>query len=157
MTFFLNFYFHFHINVWNFFQGLVTNATKPLFQTKVEMEAFFEKNRLLIAKKSEPNANGCRIWLGTLKRGPIRYGVVNAKFPDGKWRNLHVHRLRYLVYLQVLALAPGLDVSHLCHEPLCVALEHLSIEPHHLNLERQRCVNREHCIGHKGFRGCMLW
>lgn len=34
----------------------------------------------------------------------------------------------------------GEDVSHLCHNPTCFKAEHLFIEPHAVNMDRQRCV-----------------
>ena len=34
----------------------------------------------------------------------------------------------------------GKDISHLCHNKLCVRGEHLSAEPHAVNNARQKCV-----------------
>jgi len=100
--------------------------------------------------------SGCRLWQGARKSGSTHYGMIKAKFPDTQWRTLHVHRLRYLVHVEQLKLPHGLEVSHLCHEPLCVAPEHLTLESHSVNGQRQACAARSKCCGHDNVPNCIF-
>ena len=49
-----------------------------------------------------------------------------------------------------------MDINHLCHNTLCIHLCHLSMEPHTVNCDRVRCVNRGMCKGHAGCPDCLL-
>lgn len=120
------------------------------------MEAFFEKYMTKITEKSLPNSHGCAIWQGCVKKGPVGYGVIKAKFPDSKWHTMHVHKLLYLVHHKKLSVEPGLEVSHLCHVALCVRAEHLSLEPHTVNTDRLKCTNRGTCSGHIVYPDCLF-
>jgi hypothetical protein len=147
------FYFHFWSKYKPRGQGLkLVNLTLDL---TVKMEGFFKKYESKLNEKSVVVENGCRIWQGCQKKGPIGYGVIKAKFPDG-WHTVHAHRLRYLVSSKTLTLEQGYEVSHLCHKPLCIAFEHLSLEPHSVNTERLKCLNRGNCGGHDPFALCRL-
>jgi hypothetical protein len=77
---------------------------------KVKMEAFFKKYSEKINEKSVLNRQGCMIWQGCIKKGPVGYGVINAKFPDAQWHTMHVHRLLYLVHNKILYVEPDLEV-----------------------------------------------
>ena len=79
-------------------------------------------------------------------------GVIKIKFPNAEWHIMHAHKLSYLVHHNILCMEPGMEVSHLCHVPLCDNVEHLSLEPHATNTERLKCVNRGSCAGHGVFR-----
>lgn len=92
------------------------------------MEVFFEKYSTKINEKCLANSQGCLIWQGCTKKGPVGYGVIKAKFPDAEWHTMHVHKLLYLVQHKILFVEPGFDVSHMCHVPLCVNAEHLSLK-----------------------------
>lgn len=120
------------------------------------MEAFFKKYSEKINEKSVLNRQGCMVWQGCIKKGPVGYGVINAKFPDAQWHTMHVHRLLYMVHNKILYVEPHLEVSHLCHVPLCVSAYHLSLEPHSINTERLKCVNRAICCGHGVYRDCIF-
>ena len=120
------------------------------------MEVFFQKYIAKITEKSLLDSQGHRIWQGCVKKGPIGYGVIKAQFPNAEWHTLHVHKLAYLVHTRILAVGPGLEVSHLCHMPLCVNIEHLSLEPHNVNTERQKCKNRGECCGHGVYNDCLF-
>ena len=123
------------------------------------MDEFFCKYRQKLFEKCLPadRPTGCLIWQGCCKKsGPTPYGMVKAKFPDGIWRALHAHKLMFLIHKQIVSVDEGLEVSHLCHQPKCLNIEHLSLEPHDINNERQMCVNRGKCVGHMGFNDCRL-
>ena len=122
---------------------------------KLKMEGFFQKYIEIIDNKTTQNKHGCQIWQGCIKKGPVGYGVIKARFPDGKWHTMHVHRLRYLVHAKIMSVEPGLEVSHLCHEPQCVNVDHLSLEPHSINTDRQKCFNRGVCRNHGAYKSCL--
>lgn len=113
-----------------------------------------------IAEKLHLAPNGqCLLWGGTRKkcRG-IYYGVLNVKVGK-KWRTLYVHRLALMLEMGWSLDdmdGEGLDVSHLCHQPLCGNARHLSYELHYVNRDRSRCVERGECFGHGQFEDCIL-
>ena len=88
------------------------------------------------------NKCGCHIWHGAKKKGYVCYEGIQANFPDTGWHTLHAHKLRYLVHNRVLSVDGALEVSYLCHEPLCINAEHLSLKSHSCNTDRLRYVNR---------------
>lgn len=98
----------------------------------------------------------CRIWTGSLTKNR-KYGLISFKDPvDLKWKKKHAHRLAVVVFLKDLNLKSDADCSHLCHNSLCVNTDHISVEPHYINNNRQYCLNSGVCHGHLGFRECML-
>lgn len=72
--------------------------------------------------------------------------------------NMLAHRVMYMCVMCVPAIPRGMDVSHLCHNTLCLRFDHLSLEPHSVNMERQRCLHVTPilCLGHKEYPDCML-
>ena len=101
--------------------------------------------------------HGCILWLGaTWNSG--KYGVMRNPFhgPDQPDR-IGIHRLVYI--LNNLHKYPTsklnkrnemgeiLHVSHLCHSSLCVNIDHLTLESHTVNNERQSCKTQGQCIG----------
>lgn len=119
------------------------------------MEGFFEKYRQLFLENSAPSKNGeCLFWARkVLKTG---YGAVKYKCPvTRQWKCTTAHRLSFMVATKHLDIGDR-DVSHLCHNALCIRLDHLSAEPHELNCERIKCVNRGRCQGHGEYPLCLL-
>jgi len=53
-----------------------------------------------------------------------------------------------------------LDISHVCHSRLCINADHLSHEPHDVNMDREGCQRLGRCTGHKldgkQFAPCIL-
>ena len=113
------------------------------------MDAFFQKYRQKLNDSSAPGYNGqCQIWTGLCTPNG-KYGVINCKFPDARgWRQMHVHRLAYMVHHQNIFIDKSYDVSHLCHNSKCITVGHLSLEPHGFNNSRQSCVSTCSCLGH---------
>ena len=77
----------------------------------------------------------------------MKYGVVKVNFRCGK-RNLTAHRLSYMLYQRQTFMRANLDASHLCHNSLCVNAEHISLEPHSVNIQRNSCKKTGNCSGH---------
>lgn len=97
----------------------------------------------------------CLLWTGyTRARGGVLYGQINVKI-NNKWTCMHAHRLSVICSDQILVPA-NLDVSHLCHNGLCINRAHLVLEPHSVNNARKTCINTGECKGHLQYPGCML-
>ncbi len=120
-------------------------------------DAFFVNLLARIESKcdSVPDNLGCILWQGGLKQHG-GYGVLKVKFPGGRFRVLHAHRLRYMCHVQSVELPAHYDVSHTCHNALCMNIDHLVCEHHNINMARLGCrsdgrCSREHqppCIFH---------
>jgi len=98
----------------------------------------------------------CRIWQGPLTKNG-KYGLISFRDPrDLKWKKKHAHRLSFMVFEKKIDIRSDMDCSHLCHNSLCVNVNHISLEHHFINNNRQYCLNSNLCYGHVGFRNCML-
>lgn len=133
---------------------LVSVSIFCLLQLKFSMD--FEKYRLKIAENVQQAPNGeCLLWTGGVKqRDTVAYGYINVKLHN-KWRVLHAHRVA-LFCRDSIILESHVDVSHLCHNSLCVAPGHLSAEPHSINNNRQGCKSKGQCGGHGPFPNCLI-
>ena len=68
-----------------------------------------------------------------------------------------VHQIRLMCALRVTHFQPDYETSHLCHNKLCVNIDHLSLEPHSVNTQRRACVTNGRCIGHGApYKNCIL-
>ena len=118
------------------------------------MEVDFKKYERKLANLYEINEHDCHIWT-KCTRG--KYGRINTQLISGCWHTMNAHRLKYMVVHRMSFMQmEEFDVSHLCHTPLCINIEHLSLEPSHVNLSREKCFNRGKCDGHAPFAGCRL-
>lgn len=107
-----------------------------------------------IHAKSEKNVGPhlCTIWKGATtdkNKLPI-YGTMRNPFKKEKPR-IHTHRLMYMATKGLEDLnqtGPDgrlLEVSHLCHTPVCVNFTHLTLETHEKNMERRHCKDQGLC------------
>ena len=116
----------------------------------------FAKYSTKLAENSieAPNTT-CLLWTGTTRRESSKiYGVINVLI-GGRWRVMHVHRVAYYCREHNIV-SSSLDISHLCHNALCIRGEHLSAEPHHVNNNRQVCLSKGECMGHRPYADCIL-
>lgn len=74
----------------------------------------------------------------------------------------YVHHVALLRKLQQIELAPGLEASHLCHNKACIKPEHMTAEPHLINMSRNACASvrktrgiSNFCFGHQSYPQCM--
>lgn len=73
---------------------------------------------------SPPDANGCRMWLGTTNN--IGYGFINFARVDGSQGGMMTaHRLALMLKLG-REIQPGMNANHSCHNRLCCEPSHLS-------------------------------
>lgn len=119
----------------------------------------FNKLKEKIITKSDLAQDGseCRLWRGAVehKGNNVSYGKINVKIED-KWKVIHVHRVAYMAAYEIIINQNMGDVSHLCHNTLCVNVDHMALEPHSVNMDRCICRNMNRCRGHLPYRKCML-
>ena len=96
--------------------------------------------------------SGCIIWTGMCTSDG--YGLLRKMF-RGKRIKVKVHRLVYFLAAKH-ALSVGMHVSHLCHNKLCINIQHLSYEPQTINNNRLICKNAGECSLHYGYPRCQL-
>ena len=120
-------------------------------------ENFIQKYTTKLAQKTIPAEQGdCQLWVGTTKRSKhLQYGIICVKL-DGRWTTLLTHRLIYMMIHHQRHLQQGHDVSHLCHNTLCLNPNHLSLEPHAINNNRQRCKIERTCLHHNNYADCIV-
>ena len=82
-----------------------------------------------------------------------KYGRTKVVWPDGRTTVERGHRLAFMIEHKILrdgmpvvnAQGKKLEVSHLCHNGLCVKAAHLALESHEINMEKVLCKSRRQC------------
>ena len=111
-------------------------------------QIFYDKLKdRVLAKTPNKNSNnmGCWNWTGGMKKGG-RYGIVYLRI-KGDRMCVHAHRASYIAFNRKFILP--YDISHCCHHSRCVNPDHLSHEPHDINIDRERCREVGSCCGHQ--------
>ena len=98
---------------------------------------------------------GCLVWQGSRRGGSKRqrivggcpYGQMRVSWGEGS-ALVYVHQLAYAVHVGFVP-GPPLQVSHLCHNCLCVNVAHLVAEEGSYNRGRMVCREAGYCIGHQ--------
>ena len=111
---------------------------------------------LKVDLSSVPHPQGqCRLW--TKGVGGSGYPRMRVKVAG------RVGSIQYGVHQVVYALNSGTalnlplhDVSHRCHNRLCVNMDHLSYEPKVVNAQRNPCRELNQCRGHLPFLPCIF-
>ena len=106
------------------------------------------------------------IWTGSVKicKGAIYGRFHYTEYGTGKYMDKLVHRAMYIIGHHLITLEPNLDdfghpydVSHRCHNKLCINLSHLSLEPRAINNNRNICKNEKKCTqDHEGYANCIF-
>ena len=117
-----------------------------------DINEFFDNLMIRIRARCEKSGNsqGCELWTGGKTGG---YGRMRVRYPDGTCRIEYVSRLIYKCQIRSTCTPHAddkgnpLDVSHLCHNSLCVVAHHLVLETHDINMERVHCNNQQLCTG----------
>lgn len=97
-------------------------------------------------------SENCSIWTGTKDKNG--YGEIRFQF-RGKRVKVRVHRLVFYIRSNFTDME-NFHVSHVCHKKACITYDHLSKEPAKVNNKRKSCVLNGDCIGHYGFKSCIL-
>ena len=93
---------------------------------------------------------GCIEWQGAKTRNG-GYGRLVLELPVGGKKEFRVHRLQNMVTNHMMEVPRTdqngslLDVSHLCHNSVCVNPGHLTLELHAKNMERRTCKEQGLC------------
>ena len=106
-----------------------------------------------ICDKFHENEKQCHIWTGDIFEDG--YPCVRVSF-RGKRLRVRVHRLVYYLANPNVFLDSKIHTIHLCHNKLCINIEHLSYEPSVVNCQRNTCVSENNCFGHAGYKNCIL-
>ena len=139
------------ISVNHFFQLIIMASTFFQNINNLTTEEIYRLSKLL--NKYVCVKNGCHTWHGEADR--CGYGQFRITFRGARIR-LKAHRVMFAMANPNITLAASMDVSHLCHNKLCVSPEHLSYEPYSINNNRMVCKNEGECHSHHGFKDCML-
>lgn len=109
---------------------------------------------------SSTAGNGaCIIWGGGnyVSVGNYRKGIVKWVDTNGRRTSTTIQRATYMnITGCTLSDIKGFDVSHICHNSLCITFQHLSLEPHAVNIQRKNCVSEKRCTSHSPYRDCQL-
>ncbi|XP_041365081.1 uncharacterized protein LOC121380365 [Gigantopelta aegis] len=123
-------------------------------------QGFFERYRKHLREKSRAENNGCVFWTGAVHktgRSGSVYGAIRVQLPGTcARRTIGVHRLAFMIDRGQCYIARGLEVSHLCHQQLCIAGKHLNLEPPSVNKNRNICKHIGRCKGHVGYPKCVM-
>ena len=85
----------------------------------------------------------CLIFRDTNKYQQVRFVWPNTNIS----KKYHIHKFVYLMANKKISVPPGYDISHLCHQPGCVNVDHLICESESINGNRQSCNRDKYCKG----------
>lgn len=149
---------------------VVLSVSAPFTMKLSPVNVNLQVSRLSAA---EPGALGCRLWTGAKDRDGYGRIKVTWLLPDGSTvsKTERAPRIVYMLKLNVHTkcdfptsadsadgLTVPLEVSHLCHQRLCVNADHLSLEPRSVNMGRMHCKGQRQCHQcHEGYPRCLIW
>ena len=70
---------------------------------------------------------------------------------------MRVHRLAYMLHHKEWELPPDMHCSHLCHNSLCINVNHLILETPFVNGNRRQCARENICLGHDQAPPCIFF
>lgn len=116
-----------------------------------------QKDRML-KKCSVQGPHNC--WICLSGGQNQKYSTMSVSFPWAPGRKTVLcHRFSYMLFNNNFEILPAMHVSHRCHQRHCVNPEHLSLEPNHVNMDRQICrdiLPVRRCKGHPPYQDCLL-
>ena len=126
---------------------------KPPLLTVISSE--YTKTLITRMREACVEVNLCKIWKKAVNSGGYPVIKVSAR---GWGRSTYLaHRLMFQLISQInIDTDPDHEVSHLCHNRLCLEVGHLSFEPSMVNASRKSCVDSGVCAGHDNFANCVL-
>ena len=112
------------------------------------MDAFFENLKEKLNSKSErgPQGDTCVYWRGRISSSG--YGLQTVYWPEEGRKVEKAHRVALMAdRKQTRSQFPrdSVECSHLCHHKLCVNPQHLVLESHSVNQERNHCQSQGLC------------
>lgn len=118
-------------------------------------QAFCAKYKAKLDSLCQIHHNGqCIFWTGTTDKDG--YGIINVQLGP-EWKLKRVSRLSYILDKNItFSDIDGDDISHICHNRLCILPAHLSAEGRDENNYRKACVGAGQCAGHGDKKDCLL-
>ena len=115
------------------------------------MPNFWEKIVLGLEKHSKSGVGGvkCQLWTGC--KDQKGYGRKRVLWPSGAKTMTRTHRLAFMAHHKTNELptkntyGEPMEVSHLCHNKLCINIQHLVLESHTENMSRLHCCKEGVC------------
>lgn len=107
--------------------------------------------------QSEGN-NGCITWNLSVNSSGYPQMKLGQHF-DKFFKNKPYSPAHILFSIQnnIILNAPFHELSHLCHNKLCLNIEHLSYEPSVINTQRNVCKDRNSCHQNHGvYHNCIM-
>ena len=130
-------------------------------------DAFVLHYKGKLREKTVVAANGeCLLWTGSrcCVRGGVvgNYGVIYVKCRQLRggglrWKLMRVHRVAYMLHHKEWELPPDMHCSHLCHNSLCINVNHLILETPFVNGNRRQCARENICLGHDQAPPCIFF
>lgn len=134
-----------------------------------EENVAFDPNKLTQAQKEELIARvesrtelqeGCMVWQGMARKHgypQMKLGAHIAKVTGSPNKAYNPARILYSVHhSEILFKYSNNRLSHLCHNKLCCSIEHLTLEPLAINIQRNTCMREGTCVGHGNQPNCKI-
>jgi hypothetical protein len=115
------------------------------------MDEFIEQRLHIFSVDATVTERGCHE-LQKAKLNAKGYPDLRITIPGLGQKHLYAARLMYMCYHRNFQIDG--DVSHLCHNRICVNIHHLVNEPRSINLNRKECkrdgvctqLHTPHCL-----------
>ena len=123
------------------------------------MDDFFAEEAQKLSDKCINVADSdCLIWTGKPHKttGYGQYRYLDPRSPELGYLTRSAQRMAVMIALRNLDIPQNLQASHLCHNKLCVNVEHISLEENATNNQRKNCVSEQRCTGHGDKPACIL-
>ena len=125
---------------------------------KMDITEWIDTQKERLMKNSEAYGEfGCHVC--KLGGGKTPYSTLTVKFPwkEAK-KTVSSHRFAYMLEKNCFELQKDMQVSHRCHNKRCITADHLSLEPEHVNKDRQICRGTfpVKCRSHPPYADCLI-
>ena len=132
----------------NSFDVLLSLTEEEKDSVASRVKEFYTKGSKNQRVRSNRFSTRCDIASATTKaRYPLMY-VKTIRLSNNKTRKIQLPIFHVVYFLSLSNPSPprkGFEFSHRCHKTKCVKLDHLSLEPHSINLHRKTCKKLRFC------------
>ena len=125
-------------------------------------EAKIEELKCNIVKNATPYGS-CMLSGSRKNRNSYVYTCISETCRGITGKLVANHRLIYFCYHKESFTDRKTVISHLCHNKSCININHLSLEPQAINIERKECYKnkskreRNTCKGHEAPYGSCIF
>lgn len=110
--------------------------------TMATQDQFIDKWTSILYTEATATPSGC-LEVQKMRQNKNGYPELRVTIPGLGQKHLLVARLMYMCHHRVFNING--DISHLCHNRLCINIDHLVNESRTTNLKRQVCVHSGIC------------